>query len=182
MNMMSIYIPRISNEYNESCIRYVMMQNNIGTVNCVDFTPINKNPGFTEKINGNFRSAFVHFSDPVSFNGTYLYDDNSVSDFWDEIEKGKSYKIQVNNNEYWICLKNKNPVQRSMMNIHQVVENGRYLEKLIHSQTAILEKHSRLIETQRELINSQYSIIKQLKNKIEKLEYKVEEQNISLFI
>ena len=46
----SIYIPRMSIEHNEASIRRVMEYYRIGTVECVDFTPINKQPGFGENI------------------------------------------------------------------------------------------------------------------------------------
>jgi hypothetical protein len=70
-------------------------------------------------------SAFVHFSRPWTTN----------CDFWDTIADEKPYKIQVSPREYWLCFKNKNPVQRTMMNIHQVVDNGRHLEKIIEEQS-----------------------------------------------
>ena len=43
-------------------------------------------------------------------------------------------------NPHWICLKNRNPVQRTLMNIHQVVENGRYLEGLIEEQAKTIQE------------------------------------------
>jgi hypothetical protein len=121
----SIYIPRISIIHNENSIREIMYQCQIGEVSYIDFTPINKRPGFVEIHDEKFMSAFVHFSRPWLKN----------CDFWDIIASEKPYKIQVSSREYWICLKNKNPVQRTMMNIHQVVDNGRHLENLIEDQS-----------------------------------------------
>ena len=122
----SIYIPRISTKWNEEGIRLIMKDFMIGTVSRVDFTPINKKPGFEENVDSVIMSAFVHFSAD-----TYYMGNNS---FWCAIENDKSYQINVLRYEYWICLKNKNPVQRTMMNIHQVVENGRHLENLLTVQ------------------------------------------------
>jgi hypothetical protein len=38
------------------------------------------------------------------------------------------------NNEYWVLLKNKSPVQESKLNIHQVVENARILQGVVDAQ------------------------------------------------
>ena len=132
----SIYIPRMSIEHTEDFIKQVMSFYHIGIVDYVDFTPINKKPGFGENVNQVVKSAFVHFSDPL------LCDDKvyhfqckkGYRAFWQTIGSNNSYRLQINTREYWICLKNKNPVQRTMMNIHQVVDNGRHLENLIEKQ------------------------------------------------
>lgn len=125
----SIYIPRISVGCDEKYIMDVMYQFQIGEVSYIDFTPINKKPGFVEIHDQQYMSAFVHFSRPWTTN----------RDFWDTIAEDKPYKIQASPREYWLCLKNKNPVQRTMMNIHQVVENGRHLEKIIEEQAKKIE-------------------------------------------
>lgn len=135
----SIYIPRMSVDHSEEYIRYIMNYYKIGRVSYVDFTPINKKPGFNENVSQVFVSAFVHFSDPwLLSNGQYSYhtqnEFNNI-DFWNLIANGQSYKIQLSNDEYWLCLENKNPVQRTMMNIHQIVENGRHLEAIIEAQS-----------------------------------------------
>jgi tRNA U34 5-carboxymethylaminomethyl modifying enzyme MnmG/GidA len=62
------------------------------------------------------------------------------NDFWDDITCNQPYKLQISRNEYWICLKNKNPVQYTMMNIHQVVENSRHLENLVEEQKNKIQK------------------------------------------
>jgi hypothetical protein len=108
----------------------------MGTVTHVDFTPINKSKGFQGVVEpGAFRSAFVHFLTlhPV------------VHPIWDAIEKEVPYQLAVNEREYWICLKNKNPVLRTHMNIHQVVDNCAYLEKLIVAQAAEIEELKKLV-------------------------------------
>jgi len=145
----SIYIPRMSIDHNIDSIRKVMEHYRIGTISHIDFTPINKQPGFTENVNQVVMSAFVHFSDPL-FCSDLIYrfqniNHNGNSDFWDVIATGQPCKFQVSEKEYWLCLKNKNPVQRTMMNIHQVVENARHLEKLIEEQAKKIEMLEKLI-------------------------------------
>jgi len=145
----SIYIPRMSIEHNEASIRRVMEYYRIGTVECVDFTSINKQPGFGENVDQVVKSAFVHFSSPL-FSTDKLYPHQrpqlSNEDFWSVLANGESYKLHVSSREYWICLKNKNPVQRSMMNIHQVVENARYLEKTIEEQASKIKALEEKVE------------------------------------
>lgn len=131
----SIYIPRISTVWDEESISNIMSAYFIGTVSHVDFASINPKPGFTETIDPLVRAAFVHFSDPHIIRGfSYKSHYNNVY-FWDTIRSDKAYKLTVSSDEYWICLRNKNPTQRTMMNIHQVVENSRHLEKIVTEQS-----------------------------------------------
>ena len=140
----SIYIPRMSTRHTEKTIKNIMSSYRIGTVERVDFTPINKKPGFGENVDQVVMSAFVHFSDPLlGLDNCYNYMSDSYlgnNDFWDDISANQPYKLQIARNEYWICLKNKNPVQYTMMNIHQVVENSRHLEKLVEEQKNKIQK------------------------------------------
>ena len=57
----SIYIPRIASYHNEEKIRNVMEFLHIGQVEYIDFTPINKKPGFNENVDQDFKSVFIHF-------------------------------------------------------------------------------------------------------------------------
>jgi len=152
----SIYIPRMSVDHTEESIAYYMSANRIGTVSYVDFTPINKKPGFGENVDEVVKSAFVHFSDPwFCTDKQYHFQCRTFmgnTDFWDTINDAQPYKIQISPQEYWLCLKNKNPIQRSMMNIHQVVENGRHLEGLIGAQAKIIqEQATKLADLERKL-------------------------------
>jgi hypothetical protein len=150
ISAVSIYIPRMSALWTESDIKNVMSFYSIGDVSNVDFTPINKKPGFAEDYESELMSAFVHFDEPYySPDGKYNCKSGELlMEFWTTIAEEKAYKLQVNRDEYWICLKNKNPVKRTFMNIHQVVENGRHLESLV---TAQAEEIKNLKETITEL-------------------------------
>ena len=139
----------MSIDHNEESIAYYISQFQIGTISHIDFTPINKKPGFGENVDQVVKSAFVHFSNPLyCFDKLYLCQDGTdlgCSKFWKTIASGHPYKLQVTRNEYWLCLKNKNPIQRTMMNIHQVVENGRHLEGLVEAQAKALEEQAKKI-------------------------------------
>ena len=161
----SIYIPRMSTHHTVASIKNIMSSFNIGTVERVDFTPINKKPGFGENVDQIVMSAFVHFSDPVlGLDNCYNYRSDSILgdiDFWDAITNDQSYRLQVTRNEYWICLKNKSPVRYTMMNIHQVVENGRYLENLIQEQNAEIKNLREIIEEQQKTIQGIQGVVYQ---------------------
>jgi hypothetical protein len=150
---LSIYIPRMSIDHDVESVTNIMENYSIGTVSHVDFTPINQKPGFNENTDNNFKSAFVHFSDPSPVNDdNYRYSSRfsiGNANFWNIVlYTNGPYKLQISTREFWLCLENKNPVQRTMMNIHQVVENCRYLENLIDKQAKIIEIQSKTIQHQ----------------------------------
>jgi hypothetical protein len=115
----------------------------IGLVSRVDFTPINKRPGFRENHDDVVKSAFIHFFDipagfPLDTPEGFPYDE----EIWSEIARGDSCRIAVSKSEYWIFSKNNNPIKETLMNIHQVAENGRHLEKLIEEQAKKIEEQA----------------------------------------
>ena len=81
-NQISIYIPRISVYHNEDSISMILNQESIGFVSFIDFTSINKKPGFCENIVDDVKSAFVHFS--------YIFKENHK--FWSVIQENKPYQ------------------------------------------------------------------------------------------
>ena len=161
MSTFSIYIPRISNEHTAEYIKWYFNKCNIGTVTHVDFTQINKKPGFAERVDEVVRSAFVHFEKHLEH---FIYMENYF--FWKTIAAGKPYKLQVSQFEYWLCLKNNNPIQRTMMNIHQVVENGRYLENLIESQSKTIQEQTEKLKELESKLKGTHSVINELFKKL----------------
>jgi len=152
----SIYIPRMATHHTEETIMDIMSYYKIGKVAHVDFTPINKKPGFGEYVDDVVKSAFVHFYNP------YHYMSGNET-FWNQIlYSNNPYKLQISQSEYWLCLKNKNPVQRTMMNISQVVENGRYLENLVTEQAKNMEKQDETIRLLSEKLEGLHQVVYQL--------------------
>jgi len=154
----------MSTVWTEDGIKQIMRKYGIGTVTRIDFTPINKKPGFGEDVDSVVMSAFVHFMDPVlCADGKYYWMSGApLGQFWSTISQGQSHKLQVTRDEYWICLKNKNPIKRTLMNIHQVVENGRHLESLVTAQD---EEIKNLKETISELsmkLDGMHQVVYQL--------------------
>lgn len=150
----SIYIPRMSSVHKENSIRQIMSYYSIGLVDYIDFTQINKKPGFCEQVDGDFKSAYVHFLNTEDLNYNLK--------FWSTMHQHKPYELRISPNEYWICLKNKNPVQRTYMNIHQVVENGRYLENLILEQSNEIKSLREIVEKQQKKIDGIEQVVYQL--------------------
>jgi hypothetical protein len=147
-------------------IKNIMSSYRIGTVERVDFTPINKKPGFGENVDEVVMSAFVHFSDPLlGGDNCYNYMSDSYlgnNDFWDDIACNQPYRLQISRDEYWICLNNKKPVQYTMMNIHQVVENSRHLENLVEKQNEEIKNLRESIETQENKFEGLHQVVYQL--------------------
>ena len=133
----SVYIPRIVfRDDIGPYIRYVIESvNKLGIIETIDFIPMNKKRGFNESFEeGNLISVFVHFRSV-----------NNDAEIWRVIASGSPYRVDVSENEYWLFLQNKNPVKRTLMNIHQVVDNGLYLEGLIEAQSKLIEEQSKTI-------------------------------------
>ena len=162
----SIYIPRIAAYHTEETIMDIMSTYKIGKVVYVDFTPVNKKPGFSEYVDDVVKSAFVHFSNPIHSHHHYHYMTRIIpgnETFWNHlIYSNDPYKLQISAHEYWLCLKNKNPVQRTMMNISQVVENGRYLENLVTEQAQKIEKQEETIGLLSEKLEGLHQVVSHL--------------------
>ena len=153
----SIYIPRMSIFYDEESVKRIFSQHHIGMVSHVDFTPFDKKIGFKENMNGNVKSAFIHFSSMPITIGLLRYNFNQ--NFWITLMTENSIKIFITENEYWICLKNNNPIERTMMNIHQVVENGRYLENLLLEQSKKIDEQAKIIDELSSKLDDIYSYL-----------------------
>jgi hypothetical protein len=158
--MFSIYVPRVLNEHTVDSVANIMTHFRVGVVHQVDFTPINKKPGFYEEFDNTFKSAFIHFIDVPGYQMNI--------DFWialkdnhdENCKTQPQARLQISHKEYWICLKNQSPIQRTMMNIHQVVENGRYLEdriKTLEDSNKLLQDSNKLLQDSNKLLQDNYT-------------------------
>ena len=109
----------------------------IGDVRRVDFIQLESN-NLSNPLN-NFQSAFIHmecfYLTNVADNiqeTVFIYDDH--------------YKLWVGNDEFWWLMKNINPVADTHLNIHQVAENTRLLEKKVADQEAIIKRQSEQLD------------------------------------
>jgi len=153
-SIMSIYIPRIHNSYDENYINSVMQFFMIGTVKRVDFCAIE---GIED-----YCSAFIHFM--------YYMDNSYVYEMLISLEQGHSQKLQIAPKEYWILLKNNNPVTDTRLNIHQVVENARLLEEHVLSlESSNLKQEQQIFDLQGQ-VNRLEQTLSQLMNSINNIE------------
>ena len=109
-----------------------------GKISRIDFTPINKKPGFGENVDSVVKSAFIHFSE--------LNEPGSIIHYC--IKEGEPYKFYPfeNSHKYWLLLPAKNPIPETMMNTAQIVENCRLLEKKVEDQDAKIKELERKLE------------------------------------
>lgn len=124
-NITSIYIPRMCVNTTEDEIIKLFYDRRIGFVKRVDFIPIDKKPGFRENLDNMVKACFIHLQSWVRLPTKIL----------EKIENDEGYILYLNEKgDYWILLKATNPVQDTMMNNHQIVDNCRHLEKRIEEQ------------------------------------------------
>lgn len=142
----SLYIPTIKISWTEDAIKEYLWLHNVGLVTRVDFAPIlytglNKEE---QKENTKFRQAFVHLKGACSWTDPIMQ----------QIETAGSYRFypfsrynfigltEADKKEYWIFLKNKEPVPEAVtnLNIHQLVHNTTLLEAKLAKMEAEMEE------------------------------------------
>ena len=134
-NNLSFYIPRMYTNYTVEDIIYMFRLMYIGDVRRVDFIQLESS---TNPLN-NYQSAFIHMECFYLTNvaskiqeTVFIYDDH--------------YKLWVGDNEYWWLMKTINPVADTHMNIHQLAENARILEKKVVDQQATIKRQSEQLD------------------------------------
>ena len=145
----SIYIPRVSAGYNAPLLEHIFNRD-IGAVERVDLLPCSNQKFFDRpQASNRFNKAFIHFK--------YLYDYQISKLILTTLEQGNSYHWHIQPREYFILLKNRDPVPSTILNIHQVVDNCRLLEQEVETQKReidvlkdtvadLLEKNDRMIQ------------------------------------
>ena len=122
---LSLYIPRISAQNNSEVHIHQVFDQLFGRVKRIDFNePVN-----------NYMSIFVHFD--------FWYD--SCKEIVKKLENNESYRHYVSKNEYWIFLKNKTPIPDTLLNIHQIAENAKILEKVVITQGEQINRLQQLL-------------------------------------
>ena len=135
--LFSVFIPTISKVHTEDSIANYFDLNYVGKVERVDFVE------FQNDEKKGYQKAFVHFS-PQKKTGEIM----------EAIEQKGSYRFypcerMINvcsfkeQSEYWILLKNRNPVPKTELNIDQLAHNQKLLEEKVLQME---EKASRMEE------------------------------------
>jgi hypothetical protein len=144
----SLYIPIISTSYSEEDIKQIFgnnivnaFGNNVGNVARVDFAPAKYKHGKSSNNQAAIRSAYVYIS---VFYRSRLSENIQRTVFG--LQKG--FRFTVAPNEYWILLKNRNPIPSCDQNIHQLAERLRIVESLASSQRTQIETLNQMLVEQ----------------------------------
>lgn len=172
----SIYIPRIASRFSVFEIDETI-SNVLGSVHYVDIVKIGQNPGFSQTTfdkDTAYFAAFVHIGDLKQTDAA-----NNI--FYNFLERGEPYMHYVNYNEYWIILKNLQPIPRTFMNIHQVTDNCRRLEELVEGLESQVEELSDQRNLQDEVIYMQRRSIASLEKVVQNQAQQISENRESLY-
>ena len=162
-----IYVPRMPVAVTDYNIVLTFNNFEIGIVSRVDFTAIGKKPGFVEEptepteLNTNFKAAFIHIHE--------FYSSQLATDVQSALETGECYKLQVSEKSFWMLLKATTPVKETKMNIHQIVDNCRYLEGVVEAQQKQIEAQQKQIEAQQKHIDNLSSQVGRIEGEVYQL-------------
>ena len=152
-NNLSFYIPRMYTNYTVEDIIYMFRLMYIGDVRRVDFIQLESND-LSNPLN-NYQSAFIHME--------CFYYSNLASKIQETVfTYDDHYKLWVGQDEYWWLMKTINPVADTHLNIHQLAENYRILEKKVADQEATIKR-------QTEQIGHLQNVVEHIVSKFDKL-------------
>jgi len=127
IQMYSVFIPTISKAHTEEIIANYFALNSVGKVERVDFVEFQNDEEDRACDAKRFHQAFVHFSPQ-----------RKTSEIMEAIEQKGSYRFYPcdklicsfkEQNEYWILLKNKNPLPKTELNVNQLAHNQKLMEE-----------------------------------------------------
>jgi hypothetical protein len=128
--MYSVFIPTISKVHTEEIIANYFAVNCVGKVERVDFVEFQSGVKGLHGEVKDFQQAFVHFSpqqktreimEAIEQKGSYRFYPCEMKE-----RHSCSFKEQ---NQYWILLKNKNPVPKTELNVNQLAHNQKLMEE-----------------------------------------------------
>ena len=142
-NDYSLYIPTLNKKYSAEIIINMFWKFFMGNVDRIDFVPIMKQPKDPKKEpfeDSNFWQAFIYVrprttwakfvTDAIETNGSYKFYPNQKTSYAHFSSPSGGSVQEPNPNEYWVILKNKNPVPyaQTHLNVHQLAHNNTLLE------------------------------------------------------
>lgn len=140
--MCSVFIPTISKAHTQEIIANYFALNSVGKVERVDFVEF-QNDEDRACDPTRFQQAFVHFSPQ-----------QKTREIMEVIEQKGSYRFYpceklINicsfkeQNQYWILLKNKNPVPKTELNVNQLAHNQKLMEE---REALMVEKMEKMFQ------------------------------------
>ena len=123
MTSFCFYVPRMAKKYNEGNVKDLFLQYNIGHVVRVENVTVGQSK-YAIMDSGLFQKVYIYVSG--------LFDTPLANDIRIAMSNDESFKFHPapnNTDECWTLMKNSNPVPETMLNIHQVAESVRAIEK-----------------------------------------------------
>jgi hypothetical protein len=161
-----IYIPRMNRDRASfPFVSSVFVENGIGYVEHMDFVEINANHRSTSENSDDEPLPFVKHPTLVSaFIKVFFWDKNILDAIRNPPNMRKLY-LYSDREEHWLLLPNKTPIERTILNIHQVAHYTAEVQTKIASMSNVMDD---VILQNKALIESVEALIKQ--NKIMQLE------------
>ena len=153
IQMCSVFIPTISKAHTEERIANYFALKCVGNVERVDFVEFQNDEEDRACDPKRFQQAFVHFTP-----------DQKTHEIMEAIEQKGSYRFYPcdklicsfkEKNEYWILLKNKNPVPKTELNVNQLAHNQKLMEErealMVEKMEKMFQKMEQMEERQAQM-------------------------------
>ena len=156
-HQLNLYIPRVSSNTTEEIIKYAFYNLRVGIVEYADFVAT-KHPETKEV---QYYSAFVKLASWVP-EMKPIYEFNKNSSYKMYLGQLGQYGSGDPNEKFWVLLPNKNPLQRTKVNVHQLAASTDKLFDQNESFTADLLKKDEEIKVLNERVTRQNEMIEEI--------------------
>ena len=154
--MCSVFIPTIPKIHTEEIIANYFALNSVGKVERVDFVEFQS--GEDRAFDATrFQQAFVHFSPQ-----------QKTREIMEAIEQKGSYRFYPfkEQNQYWILLKNKNPVPKTELNVNQLAHNQNLMEErealMVQKMEKMFQKMEKMEERQAQMEEREFQMLQKM--------------------
>jgi hypothetical protein len=154
--MCSVFIPTISKAHTQEIIANYFALNSVGKVERVDFVEF-QNDEDRACDPTRFQQAFVHFSPQ-----------QKTREIMEVIEQKGSYRFYPfkEQNQYWILLKNKNPVPKTELNVNQLAHNQKLMEErealMVEKMEKMFQKMEKMEERQAQMEEREFQMLQKM--------------------
>ena len=154
--MCSVFIPTISKAHTQEIIANYFALNSVGKVERVDFVEF-QNDEDRVCDPTRFQQAFVHFSPQ-----------QKTREIMEVIEQKGSYRFYPfkEQNQYWILLKNKNPVPKTELNVNQLAHNQKLMEErealMVEKMEKMFQKMEQMEERQAQMEEREFQMLQKM--------------------
>ena len=154
--MCSVFIPTISKAHTQEIIANYFALNSVGKVERVDFVEF-QNDEDRACDPTRFQQAFVHFSPQ-----------QKTREIMEVIEQKGSYRFYPfkEQNQYWILLKNKNPVPKTELNVNQLAHNQKLMEErealMVEKMEKMFQKMEQMEERQAQMEEREFQMLQKM--------------------